>query len=437
VGATLTATFGNENKVGTGIQLGSVNLTPPSGFTIDGNNLTLSGCAPGCTAFLDPAGVIELRNLNQAPGAPPITLTMNNVSNPASGCTVASPCIWSQEAKQSNNFSGTPGNDLNVDPNHSNLATVLGRLQFGTQPTGVQIGQHITGTPYNPGGPPVTVQVVDSTVPGALTSYNGSVTLTLNNQAVTLGGTNPEQASMGTATFADLTVNAGGYGFTLTASSSDNQVPPPNTASLPGATSQPFDAHQFASQVPCNGKVNCNNSVSDNSHQQSVNTSELTPNAGQLFVALDPASSFWTTTYAGACSINGLPYSFLGSDQASLNLTTATSTGKLIQTFITIPVPTVAAIKTITAGLQWCLAAPYSFTAKGGVGATPVAFLPDGITPGFVGLLDDCAIQPNQPCVSNRVGTKIKGSIPLLATFEIDVTIPASFSLIGDPWGRA
>jgi hypothetical protein len=209
-----------------------------------------------------------------------------------------------------------------------------------------------------------TVQVVDST--GALTSYNGSVLLTLNNAAVTLGGTNPELASAGTATFSDLNVNAGGYGFTLTASSSDNGSPP-MTASLPGATSQPFDAHEFASQVPCNSnKPNCSNSVSDNAHQQSVNTSSLTPTNGQLFVALDPASSFWTTN-ANDCRIPGqqLPYSFLGSDQASLNLITPSSTGKVIQSFITIPVPTVAAIKTDTAGLQWCLAAPYSFTAKG------------------------------------------------------------------------
>jgi hypothetical protein len=413
-GATLTATFTNENKLGTGIKLGSLNLTPPAGITVDGTKLSLSGCS-GCTATLDALGIIELRGLNQAPQGQPIVLTMGNVSTAASGCTAAAPCTWGYEAKQSNDFSGPPGNDLTLDANTSSITTVLGSLQFVTQPTGAQVGQDITGTPYDPNGPAVSVEVIDSA--GKVTAYDGSVALALSNPAVTLGGT-PAQASAGIAFFTALTVGAPGYGYTLTASSQD---------SLPTATSTSFDVHAFASQVQCKGNV-CSNSVNDSAKQQQLNASTLTGSSGQLFVGLDPASSFWATN-ATACG----NYTFLDSDMATINLS-ASSAGKLIQNVITIPVVSVNAIKTITAGEQFCLAAPYQFTAKGGAAASGPVIMPDGSV-GFVGLVDDCSIQPNQPCVSARLGTKVKNSNPLLATFEIDVTIPAG--LTGDPWGRA
>jgi hypothetical protein len=421
-GATLTATFTNENKPGTGIKLGSANFTPPAGITVDGTKLSLSGCS-GCSATLDALGIIELRGLNQAPQGQPIVLTMGNVATAASGCTVAAPCTWGYEAKQSNDFSGPPGNDLTLDPNTSSITTVLGSLQFVTQPTGAQVGQDITGTPYDPNGQAVSVEVIDFA--GKPTAYDGSVALALSNPAVTLGGT-PAQASGGMAFFTALTVGAPGYGYTLTASSQD---------SLPTATSNSFDVYAFASDVQCKGSV-CSNNVNDSAKQQQLNASTLTGTSGQLFVGLDPASSFWTT-YATDCRVpnSTTNYPFLDSDEAVMSLSTSDS-GTLIKNVVTIPVASVVAIKTMAAGQQFCLAVdtPFPFTAKGGVPASGPVSLPDGL-PGYVGLVDDCSVQPSQPCVSARLGTKVKNSSPLLATFEIDVTIPAAFS--GDPWGRA
>ena len=44
----MTATFTDENKPGTGIQLGSVNMTPPTGFRVAA--ATLPASCSGCTA---------------------------------------------------------------------------------------------------------------------------------------------------------------------------------------------------------------------------------------------------------------------------------------------------------------------------------------------------------------------------------------------------
>jgi hypothetical protein len=423
---TLTATLTNENKVGTGLNDGSANLTPPAGFVINGalGHLTLSGCTGGiggCTATLDAAGIIELRSLGQTPGSPPITLTMTGVGVPASGCTVASPCTWGIEVKQSNDFSGAPGNDLTLDSGKSSLTTELGMLQFGTQPQDAQVNQPITGVAGNPSGqPPVTVQVVDSATPAAVTSYDGGpVTLALENNptSATLGGTTAAEAVSGAASFVPgPTVNLTGYGYTLLATAPD---------SLPSTTSSAFNVFQFASGKQCNG--NCSTGINDSANKQQLNASSLSGTNGQLFVALGPTSGFWSAN-AAACP----NYTFISPDEDTINLTT-TTTGKLVQDIVTIPVASGAAIKTIAAGQQLCFAAPYHFIGQSGPAIPSVGNYPGTNSPGFVALLADCAVQPNQPCVSNRIGTKVKGSSnPLLGTFEIDVTIPAGLS--GDPF---
>jgi hypothetical protein len=361
--------------------------------------------------------------------------------------------MWSQVAKQSNDFSGAPGNNLNEDPATSNLNTVLGQLTFlptfdfqatgAIQPTGAEIGQPITGTPYNPNGPPVEVAVVDSN--GVLTGYDGGVWLTLNNPggdpSVTLSGGGsmaaPAMASGGNAIFGDLTVAAGAYGLSLTTSNGDN---------LPDTTSQQFDIHSVASQVQCNG-AKCANNLNDTSNpkQQKLNATTLTGSGGQLLLALDPASGFWTTAAVAHDCGGYLPggYTFEDPDMSTINLISS-NVGKTIQSFVTLPAANQSAINTMAAAQQWCLGAPYDFTTNDmGLLASQVdggqVALPDG-TMGYVGLLPNCPAPPavpTTPCVSNRLGTKVKGSNPLMAVFEIDVTIPANFAPGLDPVGRA
>jgi hypothetical protein len=125
--STLSVTFKNDNKLGSGIQLGSDNLfvpSTPAGFSVISTSLgtcppTFNNSAPACAILLNGGTEVGFRNLNLAPGQS-ITITMSAVTPSASttACTTASPCSFTDEAKQSNDFSGT-GNDLNSDSNSS------------------------------------------------------------------------------------------------------------------------------------------------------------------------------------------------------------------------------------------------------------------------------------------------------------------------------
>ena len=132
--STLTVTFANKNKLGSGIKLGSDNLDVPNvnvpspGFSVTGASALLSDGSqmmpcptvlsqqgPPCFYLLGGGTRVGFRNLNLSAGAT-ITITMSAVTPlpSATACTTTSPCTWSDEAKQSNDFSGT-GNDLNSD----------------------------------------------------------------------------------------------------------------------------------------------------------------------------------------------------------------------------------------------------------------------------------------------------------------------------------
>jgi hypothetical protein len=138
--SALSVTFTNDNKMGTGIQLGSDNLNVPStlaGFSVISASLpttpptpvpqcppSFNNSAPLCIVLLNGGATVGFRNLNLAPGQS-ISINLSATTPPPSttACTTTSPCSWTDEAKQSNDFSGT-GNDLNSDSN-SSYGTVL------------------------------------------------------------------------------------------------------------------------------------------------------------------------------------------------------------------------------------------------------------------------------------------------------------------------
>jgi hypothetical protein len=97
-------------------------------------------------------------------------------------------------------------------------------LVFTTQPGSVTAGSAITGPPT------VTVQ---DTFGNTITSSTASITVAIGNNpgGGSLSGTTTKNASSGMAAFNDLSINQGGSGYTLTASSSG----------LTGATSSAFD----------------------------------------------------------------------------------------------------------------------------------------------------------------------------------------------------
>ena len=212
--ATITLTLTN---LASPQQLGSADVTAAA---LGASSFTITGASP--SGYLDPTqtfpgSLLKLRNLNIQPGGQ-VTISIN----------VTTPCVggdysWGIRAKQSNDFSGTPGNDFTFRAQGSNLVTKLTgscRLEWVNQPASANPNAVITGTPYSPGASAVAVKAVDGS--GAtLTSLNsGTVTLT-PTAGTSSGGFTGTQATFasGVATFGSLKSSATGYGFKLRADS--------------------------------------------------------------------------------------------------------------------------------------------------------------------------------------------------------------------------
>ncbi len=409
---TMTATFTNENKPGSGIQLGSANLTPPAGFTVS------SPSVAGCSSCASVSGnVVQLRGLGVSPGSS-VAVTMTVDDSSAANCLVPnqlpkptnSVCAWSAEVKQSNDFSGQPGNDLTLAAGASAPYTVLAHLQFGTEPHNVVLGQFITGNDYAP-GPAVTVDITDAngTVDG---SYVGPVTLALNTPLDvsnptpgTLGGTNPENASSGVASFADLMVNLPADGYTLTASTAD--LPP-------DASSSAFDAQQSA--AICAANASC---------ATEATSPNWTTNDGGIDVKVNAAAGNSKSELAESVDFGNWPASIRDSEcgGASLHFTYSNLTTARLETSSVTTTDTSLTKSKLNAAIssqEICLAQSNFFMAKDNSTNPPslvpaqLVTLPDGTT-GYAGLEPDCGSKSNQvpvgtgPCVTGRSG-KVTGS---------------------------
>jgi hypothetical protein len=428
---TMTATLKNENKTGSGINLGSANLTPPAGFNVSVGANPLSG--PG-TAIVDASGIVELRGMGLPAGGTE-TLTMT-VSTPAAtaGCTgasgtVASPCLWGILSKQSNDFSGSPGNNLNLKTSTSTLGTVFAQLQFGAEPHNATVGASITDTDYTPppAGGPVTVDVTDST--GAIVaSYVGNVTVALVDPVTgfpgeifgALSGDTSEPASAGgVAKFSSLQVSAPGLGYSLQASTPD--LPP-------AAGSTAFDIQQ-AGAVCSSSKKSCTTAATSTNWAAggdgAINvtvTASPGPNSPPGTPELTESVDFgaWPSSErVNVCGGASAHFTFAGLTAAPGWLLTTTITTidlELTQSNFN------ASVK----AQEDCLAQLSPFTAlqPGSnppvlVPATPASAtnpFPDGSTThGYMGLEPDCGSKSNQvvqgtgPCVTNRTGTLQRG----------------------------
>src|SRR5205085_2332289 len=136
---------------------------------------------------------------------------------------------------------GTPPQPTGTSNSFTVNAGVPSKLAFVQQPATTTAGQTIT--------PAVTVQIQDAN--GNLTNSTASVGIAIltNPSSGTLSGTTPVNAGSGTATFSDLSINKGGAGYTLQATS----------AGLTSATSAPFDinnpAPTLTSIAPISGNL--------------------------------------------------------------------------------------------------------------------------------------------------------------------------------------
>jgi hypothetical protein len=99
--------------------LGSANFTPPAGFTVSSvSNVTNGGFHVSVSG-----NVVQFRaNSNQTALGKGGTVSADVVTSVPQTCTSAT---WGVEAKQSNDFSGTPGNDLSLGATGTDL-TPLG-----------------------------------------------------------------------------------------------------------------------------------------------------------------------------------------------------------------------------------------------------------------------------------------------------------------------
>ena len=387
-GASTSFKFTITNKASTQ-QLGSVQITAPTGFAITD--------APGATSFTSSSALFL--NLSLAPAAT-TSLTVSAAA-PCSGGSYK----WAIKAKQSNNFNGPPGNDFQLDPASAGnlVGTLTGSLSLAFtsdgQPADTAAGAVITSSVGSTGGP-VKVEVLDGCGQLATASTaKVSVAIGPNSGPGTLSGTVMVPASGGIASFSDLKISQPG-GYTLVATS----------PGITPATSAGFTI--FGSIQPCPPGT-CSASASSATTSGTVTTSSAPPGA------------------VIASSIGGVSYSCNGTYQPvsdAFGFAVFSAAGDPLSTLLTVTLDIDKSLVKSSGRLgasswQICYAAPQtvppSFTALPGTSGTTTI---GGVT--FdTGLLPDCSRTQGAPCVKARH----KGNAG-------DVVV--MFLALGDPFGR-
>ena len=435
---TMTARFYNENSPG-GQTVGSANLFAPSGFTVT-HATTPTGTATlasSCTDGTLTGPCVQLRNIDVQPGGSlTVSLTVN-----APACGTTGTYTWSDEAKQSNDFSGT-GNDVSLDTSGSSLTTTVPsggcpratRFDAGGEPTDTIVGQPITAAAYSTGGP-VKVDVIDANGQ-VVTSYNGPVSVSLNQTGnaatnpapATLGGTKTVNAVHGVASFSGLSVNEPGNGYSLGAAG----------PSGPTATSSSFSIHQAGTTCQASNTCTTSDQSSDFASATAGGIKAVVTSPGGTYLGvvqpdaiLSESIDFGTwpaTTRQANCpqEVPGAHFAYVSFTNAAgqtvqrawaLSLTTNASLGADIQALIP--------------GQQICFASAQRFqeqTASNTLSAAPPTTMPDGSL-GYEGELPTCTnaannfgyptVSPNSgPCITNRTGSVLGG------TLEIDMSTP-------------
>jgi len=239
--------------------MGSANVTAPTGFTI--------------TSATPDGKTVELRNLATAPGG---TVTRSFTATTAATTGAAA---WTIIAKQSNDYNGSPGNNLTLDAANSHLSSYVGTcvLAFVTQPTDAKVGSNITSVQADPAGTPVRVEVLNGPNGQRVTTSSDSVSLAIKAGTGTAGAaltpsTPSANAVNGVASFA-FSIGTAGLGYQITASSSGSA----------SAGSASFNVADDA--VLCTGH-NCNGNASKD--DVAVNVTAPLADAGDvILVALD------------------------------------------------------------------------------------------------------------------------------------------------------
>ena len=180
--------------------------------------------------------------------------------------TAEAPCVpsppnytWSIIAKQSNNFSGPPGNNFITPPTFPGLSTTVTgscSLRWLTQPSHAQTSTAITNTPYDAafpptGGPSIRVEVQSAPYGGTLPTTrvafsSDAVMLEIGDDfsglSPDLEGTTEDAAENGVAEFdPGPEITQPGPNYTLLAT---NPI-------MVSGESEPFNVSDAVCQTPC------------------------------------------------------------------------------------------------------------------------------------------------------------------------------------------
>ena len=137
--------------------LGSANFTPPAGLTVTG---VTSQSLASWSVTRDSAGLVEFRAPGSSSGlaaGAQISAVVTVARTPLCAPTPGS-ATWQVEAKQSNSFSGTPGNDLQLSA--ASDLTPLGSFVFApieTVISGIHVPQIVTNN-----AAPISIQALDT-----------------------------------------------------------------------------------------------------------------------------------------------------------------------------------------------------------------------------------------------------------------------------------
>jgi hypothetical protein len=379
-GGTVAFAFKVTNEASTQ-QVGSFQITAPASFVITGASVP----SPGTASFMSSSALFT--NLSVAPSAS-ITVIV----------TAVLPCSdnsykWGMTVKQSNDFSGLPGNDFSpdsaVDGNLSGMPSGSCSLAFTAKPASTTVNNRILAGFDSQGGA-VEVQVLDASgqliTNSAATSSTAPVTVQIDSQANpgdgSLSGTTTENASGGIASFSDLTINNPGIGYALTASS------PGITSTLPPKVPADFFTI-WGSLNGCHG-----NSCSASASSSSKTTTGTV------------ATSSATSTEVLGASFGGISYNCPGTydpvtDPFSFDLFSSgvAQAGTKFSTTLDISKSLVQSSgRNNPSAWEICYASTSPFATLSGPNGTTAI----GGVPYYTGLLPDCPSAPVAPCVQAR-----------------------------------
>ena len=126
---SFTVTLANDPHASQSV--GSANFTAPPGVTLTPGTVGTNVTHVGWTAIVDSAGILEFRSDSSAHALAAGDSVSADITAPTNAqCTAtAGSATWSVQAKQSNDFSGAPGNFLQQNMAGSDM-TPLGRFVF-------------------------------------------------------------------------------------------------------------------------------------------------------------------------------------------------------------------------------------------------------------------------------------------------------------------